>query len=54
MEDKDITIAAAIILAGILSGEGVTQDDRTLKRAIDLAYQLKVLLNDRALLPPKI
>ena len=54
MEDKDITMVASIILAGVLAGEGITQDERTVKRAIDLAYRLKTLLNERALLQPKV
>lgn len=47
MDDKELGVAAAIILAGIVSGEGTTNDDRATKRAIDLAYRLKKLLHER-------
>jgi hypothetical protein len=52
MDEKEMRMAAMILLAGIISGEGTTNDDRALKRAIDLAYKMKTAFDERAL--PKV
>jgi hypothetical protein len=55
MEDKDLGIIAAIILSGIVGGERATMDEKTIKRSIDIAIRLKILLQERiqAQLNPK-
>ena len=40
MNDKELKTTAAILLAGMIAGEGTTNDERSVKRAIDLAYKL--------------
>ena len=47
MEDKDLGIIAAIILSGIVGGERATMDEKTIKRSIDIAIRLKILLLER-------
>lgn len=47
MEDKDLGIIAAIILSGIVGGERATMDEKTIKRSIDIAVRLKLLLQER-------
>ena len=47
MEDKDLAIMAAIILGGIIGGERTSADEKTMKRAIDIAYRLNILLKER-------
>ena len=47
MEDKDLGIIAAIILSGIVGGERTSADEKTLKRSIDIAIRLKLLLQER-------
>ena len=39
-------LAAMILLAGIISGEGTTNDDRALKRSVELAGKLMKLFNE--------
>jgi len=47
MDDKELSILAATILGGIIAGERASADERTLKRAIELACRLKVLIAER-------
>jgi len=47
MQDKDLGIIAAIILSGIVGGERATMDEKTIKRSIDIAIRLKILLQER-------
>jgi len=48
VDEKEMRMAAMIILAGIISGEGMTNDDRALKRAVELAHKMMALFNDPA------
>jgi len=48
MDEKEMRLAAMIILAGIISGEGMTNDDRALKRAVEVAGKLMKLFNEQA------
>jgi hypothetical protein len=50
MDEKELALLAATILGGIIAGERLSADEKTLKRSIDLAYRLKTLIAER---PPK-
>lgn len=52
MATNDLKMITAVLLAGIVSGEGTTNDDRALKRAALLAEKLNDLLDERALAKP--
>jgi hypothetical protein len=47
MDDRELGIMAAIILGGIVGGERSSADEKTIKRSIDIAVRLKVLLQER-------
>ena len=47
MKEDELTNLAATILGGIIAQERASADERTLKRAIDLAWRLKVLVAER-------
>lgn len=46
MDEKEMRLAAMIILAGIISGEGMTNDERAVKRAVELSGKLMKLFNE--------
>ena len=47
MDDKELATLAATILSGIIVGERLSADEKTLQRSVDLAYRLKVLISER-------
>jgi hypothetical protein len=47
MENDDLGIISAIILSGIVGGERMSADEKTIKRSIDIAIRLKFLLRER-------
>lgn len=47
MDDKELAVLAATILGGLIAGERISADEKTLKRAIDLAYRMKILIAER-------
>jgi hypothetical protein len=47
MDDRDLGIISAIILSGIVGGERTSADEKTIKRSIDIAIRLKILLQER-------
>ena len=53
MDDKELAVITAIILGGVIGGERTSADEKTIKRAIDLAYRLKELLEERKALTGK-
>jgi hypothetical protein len=47
MDEKELKLTAAILLAGMIAGEGTTNDDRSVLRAIQLAYKLTKAIDNR-------
>jgi hypothetical protein len=47
MDEQRIAMMAATILAGYISDERSSADERTLKRAVDLAYRLNEVVVER-------
>jgi hypothetical protein len=47
MHDNEIAMLAATILGGFIAGERAAVDEKTLKRALDLAFRLKSLVAER-------
>ena len=47
MDEKELKLTAAILLAGMIAGEGTTNDERSVKRAIELAYKLAKAIDDK-------
>jgi hypothetical protein len=47
MQENEIAMLAATILGGLIAGERAAVDEKTLKRALDLAYRLKTLVAER-------
>jgi len=47
MENTDLGIISAIILSGIVGGERLSADEKTIKRSIDIAIRLKALIQER-------
>jgi hypothetical protein len=52
MDDKELAVLSATILGGLIAGERVSADEKTLKRSIDLAYRLKTLIAERLAADP--
>ncbi len=46
MEDRDLALMAAVILGGMVGGERSSADEKTIKRSIEAAYRLNVLLKE--------
>jgi hypothetical protein len=47
MDEKEMASLAATILVGIIAGERAAADEKTLKRAVDLAYRLTSVVAER-------
>ena len=46
MKEQELRTTAALLLAGMIAGEGTTNDERSVKRAIELAYKLNKAIDE--------
>ncbi len=47
MDENEIAKLSATILAGVIAGERASADEKTLRRAVDLAFRLKAIITEK-------